>query len=133
MSPRRARAAAAGRRVLTPATRASALWAGLQGNQHQLLVYATSAKRAVQDGAPFTVGRERGMDITLPAGEFPVASIGAYIHKGWLYDTACADYLQAAVYRCNGSATTDGLAAATSEARKNGALRLSGHALFDEA
>ena len=71
------------------------------------------------------------MDLTVPAGELRDASMAAYRHKGLLIDVTYAEP-QAAVHLRNGSATINGSAAATSEARKSAHYARPGHVSFDE-
>ena len=71
------------------------------------------------------------MDIVVRPGSLTNASLQEYRHKGILLDVTHADP-QAQVHLRNGSATSDGIAAQISEARKRQHYARSGHVSFDE-
>ena len=71
------------------------------------------------------------MDIVVRPGSLTNASSQEYRHKGILLDVTHADP-QAQVHLRNGSATGDGTATQTSEARKRQHYARPGHVSFDE-
>ena len=71
------------------------------------------------------------MDIVVRPGSLTNASSQEYRHKGILLDVTDADP-QAQVHLRKGSATSDGTAAQTSEARKRQHYARPGHVSFDE-
>ena len=86
----------------------------------------------VENGAPFTTeARNLCMDIVVRPGSLIHASTSEYGHKGILLHVTHADP-QAPVHLRNGSATSDGTAAQTSEARKRQHYARPGHVPFDE-
>ena len=112
-------------------------WSGAQVRQHTPLVHALSRelkrhgiRHAVEDGSPFTRDRELRMDITVAAGGLSKAPQAAYRNKGLLVDVTYADP-QATSHLLGGSATMNGSAAATSEARKNAHYATPGNISFD--
>ncbi|CAB1119445.1 unnamed protein product [Ectocarpus sp. CCAP 1310/34] len=111
---------------------------GAQVNMHEPLKYALSralnglrVKHDVESGAPFTGERNLSMDIVIRPGALTNASSPGYRNKGILLDVTHADP-QAQVHLRNGSATSDGIAAQASEARKRQHYARPGHVSFDE-
>ncbi len=111
---------------------------GAQVNQHQPLVHALSRtlkqaciQHGVEDGSPFTADRDLRMDVVVLPGQLREASEASFRHKGLLIDVTYADP-QAAGHLRGGSATNDGSAASTSEARKSAHYASPGHVSFDE-
>ncbi|CAB1110064.1 unnamed protein product [Ectocarpus sp. CCAP 1310/34] len=88
-------------------------------------------KHDVESGAPFTGERNLSMDIVIRPGALTNASSPGYHNKGILLDVTHADP-QAQVHLRNGSATSDGIAAQASEARKRQHYARPGHVSFDE-
>ena len=88
-------------------------------------------KHDVESVAPFTGERNLSMDVVIRPGALDNASSSAYRHKGILLDVTHADP-QAQVHLRSGSATSDGTAAQTSEARKRQHYARPGHVSFDE-
>ena len=96
---------------------------GAQVNMHEPLKYALSralrglrVQHDVGSGAPFTGDRNMSMDIAVRPGALANATSQEYREKGVLLDFTHADP-QAQVHLRNGSATSNGTAAQTSEAR----------------
>ena len=96
---------------------------GAQVNMHEPLKYALSralrglrVQHDVGSGAPFTGDRNMSMDIAVRPGALANATSQEYRNKGVLLDVTHADP-QAQVHLRNGSATSNGTAAQTSEAR----------------
>ena len=111
---------------------------GAQVNMHEPLKYALSralnglrVKHDVESGAPFTGEQNLSMDIVTRPGALSNSSSAEYRNKGILLDVTHADP-QAQVHLRNGSATNDGCAARTSEARKRQHYARPGHVSFDE-
>ncbi|CAB1115520.1 unnamed protein product [Ectocarpus sp. CCAP 1310/34] len=111
---------------------------GAQVNMHEPLKYALSralnglcVKHDVESGAPFTGERNLSMDIVIRPGALTNASSPGYRNEGILLDVTHADP-QAQVHLRNGSATSDGIAAQASEARKRQHYARPGHVSFDE-
>jgi len=111
---------------------------GQQVNQHEPLKRALSSvlnslsiKHDLESGAPFTTERNLSMDIVVRRGALRDASSPEYRNKGILLDVTHADP-QAQVHLRGGSATNDGTAAQTSEARKRRHYARPGHVSFDE-
>ncbi len=111
---------------------------GQQVNQHEPLKHAISSvlnslsvQHELESGAPFTTERNLSMDIVVRRGALRDASSPAYRNKGILLDVTHADP-QAQVHLRGGSATNDGKAAQTSEARKRRHYARPGHVSFDE-
>ena len=105
---------------------------------HEPLKYALSralnglrAKHDVESGPPFTGEKHLSMDIVVRAGALANASSPENRNKGILLDVTHADP-QTQVHLRNGSATNDGTAAQTSEARKRQHYARPGHVPFDE-
>ena len=88
-------------------------------------------KHDVESGAPFTGDQNLSMDIITRPGALKNALSAGYRNKGILLDVTDADP-QAQVHLRNGSATSDGTAAQTSEAQKRQHYARPGHVSFDE-
>ena len=111
---------------------------GAQVNMHKPLKYALSralnalrVKHDVESRVPFTGDQNLSMNIVVRTGALSNASSPEYRNKGILLDVTHADP-QAQVHLRNGSATSDGTAAHTSEARKCQHYARPGHVSFDE-
>ena len=87
--------------------------------------------QTIPDSAPFTGDQNLSMDIVVRTWALSNASSVKYRNKGILLDVTHADP-QAQVHLRNGSATNDGCAARTSEARKRQHYARPGHVYFDE-
>ena len=85
----------------------------------------------MESGAPFTGVQNLSTDIVVSTGALSNASSPEYRNKGILRDVTHADP-QAQVDLRNGSATNDGSAARTSEARKRQHYARPGHVSFDK-
>ena len=105
---------------------------------HEPLKYALSralnglrVKHDVESGAPLKGAQNLSMDIVVRTGALPNALSAEHRNKGMLLDVTHADP-QAQVHSRNGSATNDGTAARTAEARKRQHYARPGHVSFDE-
>ena len=105
---------------------------------HEPLKYALSRalsglriKDDVESGAPSTGERNLSIDIVIRPGALTNASSAEHRTKGILLDVTHADP-QAQVHLQNGSATNNGTAAHTSEARKRQHYARPGHVSIDK-
>ena len=110
---------------------------GAQVNMHESLnqvlrtIESTKWPSGVESGAPFTGDQNLSMGIVIRTGALANASSPEYRNKRILLDVTHADP-QAQVHLRNGSATSDGTAAQTSEARKRQHYARPGHVSFYE-